>query len=116
MDRGQPAAPGLLPGPTGGQACPASGAIGSTPATCSVVRFAVPGDFQLCQALLRLGPNGASVDESSIKRAEFYEHKAAEARAKADGMKDAEARRTMLLVASLWEAMARSARGERSKG
>ena len=52
----------------------------------------------------------ATVDESSIKRAEFYEHKAAEARAKADGMKDAEARRTMLLVASLWEAMARTAK------
>jgi hypothetical protein len=53
------------------------------------------------------------VDESSIKRAEFYEHKAVEARAKADGMKDLEARRTMLLVASMWEAMARTAKGER---
>jgi hypothetical protein len=41
------------------------------------------------------------MDESSIKRAEFYEHKAAEARATADGMTNAEARRTMLLVASL---------------
>ena len=51
-----------------------------------------------------------------MKRALFYEHKAAEARAKADGVKDAEARRTMLLVASLWEEMARSAKGERSKG
>ena len=58
----------------------------------------------------------ASVDESTMKRALFYEHKAAEARAKADGVKDAEARRTMLLVASLWEEMARSAKGERSKG
>jgi hypothetical protein len=56
------------------------------------------------------------VDESRVKRAEFYERKAAEARAKAEGLKDAEARRTMLLVASLWEAMARSARGERAKG
>jgi hypothetical protein len=56
------------------------------------------------------------VDESRLKRAEFYEDKAAGARAKAEGMKDAEARRTMLLVASLWEAMARSAKGERSKG
>jgi hypothetical protein len=56
------------------------------------------------------------MDESSIKRAEFYEHKAAEARARADSMKDLEARRTMLLGASLWEAMARSAKGERSKG
>ena len=54
------------------------------------------------------------VDESSIKRAEFYEHKAAEARVKADGMKDLEARRTMLLVASLWDAMARTAKGDRS--
>ena len=49
-------------------------------------------------------------DESSIKRAEFYEHKAGEAREKADGMKDLEARRTMLLVASLWQAMARTAK------
>ena len=28
-------------------------------------------------------------------------------------MKDLEARRTMLLVASMWEAMARTAKGER---
>ena len=48
-----------------------------------------------------------------MKRAEFYEHKAAQARAKADCMKDLEARRTMLLVASMWEAMARTAKGER---
>jgi hypothetical protein len=34
-------------------------------------------------------------DESSIKRAELYEGKAAEARAKADSMKDLEARRTI---------------------
>jgi hypothetical protein len=40
-------------------------------------------------------------DASSIKRAEFYEGKAAETRAKADSMKDLEARRTMLLVASM---------------
>jgi hypothetical protein len=53
--------------------------------------------------------------DESIKRAEFYEHKAAEARAKADGMNDLEARHTMLLVASLWEAMARTAKGERSE-
>ena len=50
------------------------------------------------------------VDESSIKRAEFYEGKAAEARARADGMKDLDARRTVLLVASMWDAMARSAK------
>jgi hypothetical protein len=55
----------------------------------------------------------ADVDESSRRRAEFYEHKAAEARAKAYGMKDPDARATMLLVASLWDAMARSAKGER---
>ena len=54
------------------------------------------------------------MDESRVKRAEFYGHKAAEARAKAEGMKDLEARRTMLLVASLWEAMARSAKGKGS--
>jgi len=53
------------------------------------------------------------VDDSSLRRAEFYEHKAAAARAKAYDMKDADARATMLLVASLWDAMARSARGER---
>ena len=52
------------------------------------------------------------MDESSIKRAKFEAHEAAEARAKAEGMRDLEARRTMLLVASLWEAMARSAKGE----
>ena len=56
------------------------------------------------------------MDESRVKRAEFYEQKAAEARAKAEGMTDLEARRTMLLVASLCEAMARSAKGKRSKG
>ena len=50
-------------------------------------------------------------DEGSIKRAEFYEQKALEARAKAETMKDWEARRTMLLVASMWEAMARTAKG-----
>ena len=55
-------------------------------------------------------------DEASIMRAEYYERKAAEARAKADGMKDLEARHTMLLVASLWEAMAWTAKGERWKG
>jgi hypothetical protein len=56
------------------------------------------------------------VDDSSLRRAEFYEHKASEARAKANGMKDLDARRTMLLVASLWEAMAESAKGQVSKG
>jgi hypothetical protein len=39
----------------------------------------------------------------------------ARARAKADTMKDLEARRTMLKVASLWEAMARSAKGKRMR-
>jgi hypothetical protein len=55
------------------------------------------------------------VDESSLKRAEFYEHKASEARAKANDMKDPDARRTMLLVASLWEAMAKRAKGTSRK-
>ncbi len=51
--------------------------------------------------------------DEGVKRAEFYERKAAEARAKADGLKDLEARRTMLLVASMWEDMARTAKGAR---
>ena len=55
----------------------------------------------------------ADVDESRRRRAEFYEHKAAETRTKAYDMKEADARGTMLLVASLWDAMARSAKGER---
>ena len=52
--------------------------------------------------------------DERIKRAEFYERKALEARAKAETIKDWDARRTMLLVASMWEALARSAKGERS--
>jgi hypothetical protein len=55
----------------------------------------------------------AGVAENRHRRAEFYEHKAAEARAKAYDMKDPDARATMVLVASLWDAMARSAKGER---
>jgi hypothetical protein len=43
----------------------------------------------------------AGVDESRHRRTEFYEHKAAEARAKAYDMKDPDARATMLLVVSL---------------
>ena len=54
----------------------------------------------------------AHVDESSRRRAESYERKAAEARAKAYKMKDPDARGTMLSVVSLWDAMARSAKGE----
>ena len=52
--------------------------------------------------------------DEGIKRAEFYERKALEARAKAETIKDWDARRTMLLVASMWEALARTAKGERS--
>jgi hypothetical protein len=50
--------------------------------------------------------------DERVKRAEFYERKALEARAKAE-TKDWDARRTMLLVASMWEALARTAKGER---
>ena len=52
--------------------------------------------------------------DERIKRAEFYERKALEARAKAETIKDWDARRTMLLVASMWEALARTAKGEHS--
>ena len=52
--------------------------------------------------------------EERVKRGEFYERKALEARAKAETIKDSDARRTMLLVASMWEALARTAKGERS--
>ena len=52
--------------------------------------------------------------DERVKRAEFYERKALEARAKAETIKDWDARRTMLLVASMWEALARTAKGERS--
>ena len=51
--------------------------------------------------------------DERVKRAEFYERKALEARAKAETIKDWGARRTMLLVASMWEALARTAKGER---
>jgi hypothetical protein len=51
--------------------------------------------------------------DERVKRAEFYERKALETRAKAETIKDWDARRTMLLVASMWEALARTAKGER---
>ena len=47
----------------------------------------------------------ALANEPSSRRAEFHEQKAAEARAKADSMKDVEVRRTVLLVASMWKAI-----------
>ena len=40
--------------------------------------------------------------DERIKRAEFYERKALEAPAKSETIKDWDARRTMLLVASMW--------------
>ena len=51
--------------------------------------------------------------DERLKRAEFYERKALEARAKAEAIKDWDARGTMLLVASMWETLARAAKGER---
>ena len=44
------------------------------------------------------------------RRAEFYEQKAAEMRARAEAMTDFAARKTMLQAASLWAFMARQAR------
>ncbi len=44
------------------------------------------------------------------ERIKHYEDKAAEARAKAETMKDLEARRTMFEAADLWDAMAASAK------
>jgi len=49
-----------------------------------------------------------------VKRAKFYERKALEARAKAETIKDWDARRTMLLVASMWEVLATTAKAKRS--
>jgi len=40
------------------------------------------------------------------QRAGHYHLRAIEARTKAESMKDSEARRTMLLVAAMWDAMA----------
>jgi hypothetical protein len=54
-----------------------------------------------------------TMTDERFKRADFYERKALEARAKAETIKDWDARRTMLLVASMWEALARTAKGER---
>ena len=51
--------------------------------------------------------------DARIKRVEFYERKALKARAKAETIKDWDARRTMLLVASMWEALPGTAKGER---
>jgi len=52
--------------------------------------------------------------DERVKRAEYYEGKALKARAKAETIKDWDARRTTLLVASMWEALARITKGERS--
>ena len=57
--------------------------------------------------------------DERVKRAEFYERKALEARAKSETIKDWDARRTMLLVASMWkpwlEPPRASARRERQR-
>lgn len=45
-------------------------------------------------------------DEEATKRAAYYRHMAAQARAKAETMKDLAARKTMLEVARLWDGMA----------
>ena len=54
------------------------------------------------------------MSDERAKRAEFYERKALEARAEAETIEDWGARRTVLLVASMWEALARAAKGKRS--
>jgi hypothetical protein len=46
--------------------------------------------------------------DERVKHAEFYEPKGLEARAKAETIKDWDARRRMLLVASMWEALAKN--------
>ena len=48
-------------------------------------------------------------DKNAKRRAEYYRGKAAEARAKADGMSDFEARKIMMQTAQMWDAMAASA-------
>jgi hypothetical protein len=48
-------------------------------------------------------------DNSAADRAAYYRQRAAEARAKAEAMTDYAARRTMLEVAAMWEAMAKNA-------
>ena len=47
--------------------------------------------------------------QSEPNREDYCLERAAEARAKADGMKDREAKRTMLEVAQMWDAMAKRA-------
>jgi len=48
-------------------------------------------------------------DNNTERRAEYYRAKAAEARAKADGMRDFEAKKMMMQTAQMWEAMVASA-------
>ena len=48
-------------------------------------------------------------DNDTKRRAEYYRGKAAEARAKADGMRDFEAKKIMMQTAQMWDAMAASA-------
>jgi hypothetical protein len=48
-------------------------------------------------------------DDEAMKRAAYYRHMAAQARAKAEALKDFAARKTMLEVARLWDGMAADA-------
>jgi hypothetical protein len=48
-------------------------------------------------------------DDEAMKRAAYYRHMAAQARAKAETLKDFAARKTMLEVARLWDGMAANA-------
>jgi len=48
-------------------------------------------------------------DNDTKRRAEYYRAKAAETRAKADGMRDFEAKRMMMKTSQMWEAMVASA-------
>ena len=46
----------------------------------------------------------------SEERAKYYEQKAAEARARSEAIADFQARQDMVLVAQMWELMARNAK------
>ena len=59
--------------------------------------------------ILFKGDMGSDGDEEATRRAAYYRHMAAQARAQAETMKDFAARKTMLEVARLWDGMAANA-------
>lgn len=48
-------------------------------------------------------------DNDTKRRADYYRARAAEARARADGMRDFEAKKMMMQTAQMWDAMVASA-------